>query len=80
MFIIPCIFNSGCVIGKSGITGIEITNGLIKLVHWFDKTKTSKYMNFNSYIPEQLSDTDYYRVVLKEDHLDYIFSRIHLLN
>jgi UDP-2,3-diacylglucosamine pyrophosphatase LpxH len=78
--VIPCIFNSGCVIGKSGITGIEITSGIIRLVHWFDKNKVSKYLNYNDCTPEELSDTDFYRVVLKEDHLDYIFSRINLLN
>ena len=37
IFHIPCVFNSGCVIGKRGMTCIEIENGNISLVHWFDK-------------------------------------------
>jgi len=37
--IIPSLFNSGCTIGKRGITSIEIMNNQILLVHWFDKKR-----------------------------------------
>lgn len=77
--VIPCLFNSGCVIGKRGITAIEIYDGKIALVHWFDRERSLKYLNFNGYEPLQLEDTHYYRVVLKEENLDYIFTRIRLL-
>jgi predicted phosphodiesterase len=77
--IVPCIFNSGCVIGKNGITAIEIAGGKIALVYWFDSNKSRKYFNYNGYHPERLGDTDYYRVVLNRDDLDYIFTRIKLL-
>jgi UDP-2,3-diacylglucosamine pyrophosphatase LpxH len=76
---VPCLFNSGCVIGKKGITAIEITNGSIALVHWFDRRKSQKYLDYNGYIPEQLGDSEYFRVVFKEDNLNYIFARIKLL-
>lgn len=33
----PCYFNTGCCsFGDGDITGIEIVNGLIKLVRWLD--------------------------------------------
>jgi UDP-2,3-diacylglucosamine pyrophosphatase LpxH len=76
---VPCIFNSGCVIGKKGITALEITDGNIALVHWFDRRKSQKYLDYNGYIPEQIGDSDFFRVVLKEDNLNYIFARIKLL-
>jgi UDP-2,3-diacylglucosamine pyrophosphatase LpxH len=76
---VPCIFNSGCVIGKKGITAIEITDGSIALVHWFDRRKSQKYLDYNGYVPVQLGNSDYYRVVFKEDDLNYIFARIKLL-
>ena len=77
--LVPCTFNSGCVIGKKGITAIEITDGNIALVHWFDRRNSIKYFNCNGYHPEQLGESDYFRVVIKEDSLDYIFARIQLL-
>jgi predicted phosphodiesterase len=77
--LVPCIFNSGCVIASSGITSIEISKGKIRLVYWFDKQKTRKYFDFEEYVPEQLGTGDYYRVILKEEPLDYIFTRVNLL-
>ncbi len=77
--LVPCLFNSGCAVGKSGVTSIEIYQGDIQLVYWFDEKQSRKYFNFNGYIPEQLPGTDYYRVVLNQEPLDYIFSRIKLL-
>jgi hypothetical protein len=78
--LIPCIFNSGCGIGKRGITAIEIEEENISLVHWFDSNRSAKYFSFHEYDPERLEESDYFRVVLKTDHLDYIFTRIRLLS
>ncbi|MCL2704866.1 MAG: metallophosphoesterase family protein [Spirochaetaceae bacterium] len=78
-FVIPSIFNSGSVIGKKGLTAIEISGNNISLIHYFD---SSKKMNKYSYSEEritQIGDTSYYRTVLKKDSLDYIFRRIKLL-
>ena len=77
--IVPSLFNSGCGIGKRGITGIEISGGTIALVHFFDKNRSSKYFNYNGLQPEQLGNTGYYRMVVKKDSLEYIFARIELL-
>jgi UDP-2,3-diacylglucosamine pyrophosphatase LpxH len=80
MFTIPCLYNSGCVIGKRGITALEIEKGLIRLVHWFDKNTSKKYLKNYGYDPVKLSDTDYYRMIINEETLDYISARIQLLS
>lgn len=79
IFHIPCLFNSGTVIGKRGMTCLEIENGSIRLVHWFDKNISKKYLMQSGYDPMPLAGTDYYRMVINEEQLDYIFSRIKLL-
>ncbi len=76
---VPCLFNSGCCIGKNGITAIEISRGNIELVYWFDKKRSAKYIGKDDHSVQQLGDSDYYRVSLKQESLDYIFSRIKLL-
>lgn len=78
--LVPCLFNSGCGIGKNGVTAIEISNGNIELVYWFDRKRTEKYFHFNGYVPRQLETGDYWRVTLKKETLDYIFSRVKLLS
>jgi len=78
--LVPCLFNSGCGIGKNGVTAIEISNGNIELVYWFDRKRTEKYFHFNGSLPRQLETGDYWRVTLKKETLDYIFSRVKLLS
>ena len=77
--VVPCMFNSGTVIGKRGMTCLEIEDGKIALVHWFDDRKSKKHLQYSTYETEQLPGTDYHRVEIKRDSLDYIFSRIKLL-
>ncbi|HUZ18110.1 MAG TPA: metallophosphoesterase [Spirochaetia bacterium] len=77
--VIPVLFNSGCVIGKRGVTGIELSGSTIALVHWFDTKVSRKYLNYHGRPAEELAGTDYYRKVLNEDYLSYVFSRIKLL-
>lgn len=77
---VPCLFNSGCVIGKRGITALEIENNRIRLVHWFDQNTSKRYLNNHGYEPEILKDTDYFRMIINEENLSYIFARIHLLS
>jgi UDP-2,3-diacylglucosamine pyrophosphatase LpxH len=78
--LVPCIFNSGCVIGKSGMTSIEIYNGKISLVHWFEGEKIKKYFDQEEEKPKRLGNSSYYRLILKQETLDYIFTRIKLLS
>ncbi len=77
--LVPALFNSGCTIGKRGITGLEISHGTIALVHWFDRKISDKYLAYNGYNPDRLNDSNYFRVVIKQDFLDYIFTRTELL-
>lgn len=77
--LVPSLFNSGCAIGKRGVTALEIRDGKIALVHWFNRTISDKYLNFNGYEPERLPGTDYYRVIIKEEYLDYVTARLELL-
>jgi predicted phosphodiesterase len=80
IFHIPCLFNSGTVIGKRGMTCIEIEKGRISLIHWFDKNISKKYLLQTGYKPEQLDGTDYYRMVINRETLNYIFTRIKFLS
>lgn len=77
--VVPCMFNSGTVVGKRGMTCLEIKGGYINLRHWFDEHVSSRYLKYSSFRPKQLGDTSIYKVKVKEDSLDYIFSRIQLL-
>jgi predicted phosphodiesterase len=76
---IPCLFNSGCAIGKRGVTAIEIQGGKIALVHWFDSTRGEHHLVEEAGPAQRLGTTPYYRAVVKQDRLEYIFSRIKLL-
>lgn len=78
-YILPCVFNSGTVTGRRGITGIEIQGGRIALVHWFDDRKLKKYFKLYDNQPEESCHSGCYRMVLKEDSLSYIYNRIKLL-
>lgn len=77
--LLPCLFNAGSGIGRHGVTAIEVAAGRIRLVIWSDRRRSNKYSEAAGYEPQRLGDTDYYRVVLKEETLDYIFTRIKLL-
>lgn len=76
---IPSVFNSGCAIGKRGITALEIDHGKIRLVYWFNGKQSRRFLSDRDSRPARLDGTGYYRIVLNEDHLDYVFSRLHLL-
>jgi predicted phosphodiesterase len=74
---VPCLFNSGCCIGKSGITSIEIVGGRIALVHWFDAARRMR--GFVDGAVECIAGNSVRRRVLREDSLRYVFARIGLL-
>lgn len=76
---IPCLFNSGCAIGKRGVTAIEIADGVISLVHWFDPSRGERRHGGEENPAHRLEGTGYYRTTIKQDRLDYIFARIRLL-
>ena len=78
--IVPCVFNSGSVLGKRGMTSIEIADGNIYLVHWYGANIKKKHIKNDLDYIKKLEGTDYTRHILKHDSLDYIFTRIRLLS
>ena len=54
--VVPCLFNSGCAIGKRGITLIEIEDDRIALVHWFDRERGFRHFNEREDAAELLAD------------------------
>jgi hypothetical protein len=76
--VVPSLFNSGCVVGKRGITSIEIQGGEIRLVHWFEEGRTDHYSVREEGV-EPLERASIYRKIIKKDDLGYIFTRINLL-
>ncbi|TNJ36091.1 metallophosphoesterase [Prosthecochloris vibrioformis] len=76
---IPSVFNSGCAIGKRGITALEIDREKVRLVYWYNGRQSRKYPSDRDSTPMPLGQTGYSRVILNEDRLDYVFSRLHLL-
>jgi predicted phosphodiesterase len=71
--LVPCLFNSGCCIGKRGLTGLEIADGGIALVHWFDPSRSR-------HSGQAVPGTPYRREVLEREPLDYLFTRVRLLS
>lgn len=85
-FVIPCLFNTGCATGGSGITAIEIERGLerpaqssISLVHWTESSEAKPYIEREALFKDQLEGSPYARYVLGSDSLDALFARIELL-
>ncbi|GAB6089599.1 metallophosphoesterase family protein [Spirochaeta dissipatitropha] len=78
-FVVPCMFNSGCVLGKRGISCIELNQENISLQYWFDKDRSKRYLRYDGYDTSQLSGTTFFNTLIKDESLDYVFSRIRLL-
>ncbi len=78
-FMVPSVFNSGSGTGAGGVTCLEIEEGRIRLIHWIDEERGAHHIRAGTDPVQQLEGTPYYRVVLKEESLDYIFARIELL-
>jgi len=76
---VPSLFNSGAVANKYGVTGLEISRGRISLVVWFDLSRDTEKSAYLTNQKVQIPGTTICRAVLKEDSLDYIFTRHHLL-
>ena len=76
---VPCLFNSGCAIGKKGLNAIEVTNKDITLVYWFTEGKSKNFITRGSYETEQIPGKPYHRAVLNHNKLDYIMAKMKLL-
>ena len=76
---VPCLFNSGCALGKKGLNAIEMTNEDIALVYWFKEGNSKKFVTRGGYKLEKIEGRPYCRAVLNQDKLNYIFAKIKLL-
>lgn len=76
---VPCLFNSGSVLGRKGINAIEITNTDIALVYWFTEGKSKKFVTRGGYKIDGVQGKPYRRAVLNDNKLDYIYAKIKLL-
>ena len=77
--LLPCLFNSGAVMGGSGITGIEISNGSIALVHFYDVRVKNRHWEIDGKTPERLDNSPYHKLLINREPLDYIFTKINYL-
>lgn len=75
---VPCVFNSGCAVGKRGFTTLEIKNGKIALVFWSSPERSKLPVIYNEHRASRAFGGAY-RTILRREALDYVFSRIELL-
>jgi len=76
---VPCLFNSGSVIGKKGITALELDRERIELVYWYTEGEGKTFVSRGAYSVDKLLGTERRRVVLNTDRLDYVKARRDLL-
>ncbi len=77
-FLIPCLFNSGCATGKSGLNVLEITDGSIALMYWTTSRQSHPYIAKEAL--ETVSAGDgCQRHTLQRERLASVFTRIELL-
>jgi predicted phosphodiesterase len=76
---VPCLFNSGSAISRTGINALELDDTAIALVYWFTEGEGKKFISRGHYDIEKLKGTRYRRAVLNRDRLDYIRARMELL-
>ena len=74
---VPCLFNSGCAIGRKGLHAIELSCEDIALVYWYTEGKGRRFVSRGGYEIEKLAN--HRRATLNRDRLDYINARLQLL-
>lgn len=77
---VPCMFNSGTVIGKRGITCLELTNGRIRLVHWFDNNTDDDNADKLNRNITTLPGSHIHRLELREATMEYVMDSLRLLS
>jgi predicted phosphodiesterase len=77
--LLPCLFNSGCAVGKKGVTAIEIEEERIALAYWFEEGKERRYLEREAGPAAAMEGTPYRRVAIASEALGDVFSRMDLL-
>jgi len=76
---VPCLFNSGTVIGKRGMTCLEFIRGKVRLVHWFDERVNRDYVHRGKGHHRNLKGGHIHRMELRQATLEYVMDSIRLL-
>ena len=76
---IPCLFNSGCAIGKRGVTAIEIARREDLPCALVRPPGASAHLSRGGDPAQRLGRHAVLPPVMKQDRLEYIFARIKLL-
>lgn len=80
---VPCLFNSGCATGKSGISCLEISGDRLSMVHWSARGKVKPWIEREALekIPVAgLEEGLPVRYTLRSDAIESVFARIRLLS
>jgi UDP-2,3-diacylglucosamine pyrophosphatase LpxH len=79
---VPCLFNSGCATGKSGVTCIEISGDRISMVLWSKPGRVKAWIEREALerSSEGGEDCPSMRYTLRSDTIDAVFTRIRLLS
>ncbi len=77
---LPCMFNSGAVIGKRGITCLELTRGKIRLMHWFDDKTEEQYLHRSTRNLKTLPGGRIHRLELRQASMSYVMNSLRLLS
>jgi hypothetical protein len=67
-------------VGKKGVTAIEIEDGRITLVYWFEQGKERRYLEREAGPAAAMEGTPYRRVAISSEKLDDVFARMDLLS
>lgn len=67
------MYNSGCSTGRKGITALEIEDGRLSLVHWWDRNILGRHVAPAMIDSMDLGGADCYRVVLDSAPLKDLF-------
>mgnify|MGYP006288215119 CR=1 FL=1 len=75
---IPGVFNSGCSMGRKGISALEIERGKVSLVHWVDSKLSRIYGKLGDLNPFQAKGTGSFRIVLDSASINSIIRSVNL--
>jgi predicted phosphodiesterase len=81
---VPCLFNSGCAIGKKGMNALEMDDRAISLVYWWEDGKGKRFVQRGNYTVETLPASGengavYKKAALNSETLLNIQARMELL-
>ena len=74
---LPCVFNSGTVVGKRGMTCLEISGGKIRLVHWYGRKDVAKFGEGED--KGHLGNGNVRRRQLRRAEMSYVMDSLRLL-